>query len=124
VSGRGPTVQIERRLGRDIRRQALDAVLQVWQDRGTSTSASMYMPFWELRAAVCWQQRISDDEFDKAVVEALSGGHADLGYRIHLDQASVRATPKSTRPLVLPTDSGLRRVFNVVTIIPTTKEQT
>jgi hypothetical protein len=122
VSGRGPAVQIERRVGPAVRRQALEAVLRIWQERGTSTSASMYMPFWELRAAACWQQRISDDEFDKAVAEALGGAHADLGYRIHLDQASVRTTPKSTRPLVLPTDSGLRRVFNVVTIIPTTKE--
>jgi hypothetical protein len=122
VTGRGPAVTIERRVGPEVRRAALDAVLQVWQDRGTSTSSSMYMPIWELRAAVCWQQRISDDEFDKALAEALGGAHADLGYRIHLDQASVRATPASTRPLVLPTASGLRRVFNVVTIIPTTKE--
>lgn len=122
VTGRGPGVQIERHVGPDVRRSALDAVLQVWQDRGTSTSSSMYMPIWELRAAVCWQQRISDDEFDKAMAEALGGVHPDLGYRVHLDQASVRATPASTRPLVLPTDSGLRRVFNVVTIIPTNKE--
>jgi hypothetical protein len=123
VTGRGPGVNIDRRVGLDVRRRALDAVLQIWQDRRAANTAGMYMPVWELRAAVCWQQRISDDEFDKAVAEALGGVHGDLGYRVHLDQASVRATPASTRPLVLPTDSGVRRVFNVVAIIPTTKEQ-
>jgi len=83
----------------------------------------MYLPIWELRAAVCWQHRISDDEFDKAITEALSGLYPELGFRIHLDQASVRATPASARPLVLPTDSGLRRVFNVVSIIPTSSKE-
>ncbi len=83
----------------------------------------MYLPVFELRAAVCWRLRIGDDEFDKAVAEAVANGGADLPYRIHLDQASARTTPASTRPLVLPTNSGIRRVFNVVSIIPTTKEQ-
>lgn len=124
VTGNGPGISIERRVGGDVRRGALDGLLQTWQDRRSSATAGMYLPIWELRAAVCWQHRISDDEFDKAITEALNGVYPDLGFRIHLDQASVRATPGSTRPLVLPTTSGLRRVFNVVTIIPTaSKEQ-
>lgn len=123
VSGEGSGVAIDRRLGEGVRRQALDATLRVWQDRKAGASMGMYMPIWELRAAVCWQQGISDDEFDKALAEALAGVHPNLGFRVHLDQASVRATPGSTRPLVLPTDSGIRRVFNIITIIPTaTKE--
>lgn len=123
VSGRGNDVQIQRRVGSGVRRQAVEAIPQVWQDRRSAAAAGMYMPIWELRAAICWQQRISDDEFDKALIEVLAGTHPDLPFRIHLDQASARATPGSTRPLILPTESGLRRVFNIVTIVPTEKEQ-
>jgi hypothetical protein len=125
VTGRGPAARINRNVGLEVRRRALDGLLQAWQERRASAAAGMYLPIWELRAAVCWQQRISDDEFDKAVAEALNGAYGDLGFRIHLDQASSRATPGSTRPLILPMEGGLlRRVFNVITLVPTTvKEQ-
>lgn len=122
VSGYGESTHIERRIGTEVRRRALDAVWDAWQDLISSSAAGMYLPIWELRAAVCWQERISDDEFDKALVECLAGVHPNIGFKVHLDQASVRATPASTRPLILPTDTGLQRIFNVVTIIPTTKE--
>ena len=123
VTGSGDQASITRRVGPDVRRVALEGIAQVWQERRAAAAAGMFIPIWELRAAVCWQQRITDDEFDKAVAESLAGVHPGLGFRIHLDQASVRATPASTRPLVLPTDSGVRRVFNVVTIIPTTSKE-
>lgn len=123
VAGQGPAAAIRRNVGPVVRRQALEGLLQAWQERRATAAAGMYLPIWELRAAVCWQQRISDDEFDKAVAEALSGAHRNLGFRIHLDQASARATPGSTRPLVLPTETGLRRVFNVVTIVTTTAQE-
>lgn len=120
VKGRGLVTSIDRRVGLGVRRDALKGLLQIWQDRRGSAPSEMYVPIWELRAAVCWEHRITDDEFDRAIAEALNGIHPDLGFKIHLDQAAVRATPGSTRPLVLPTDSGIRRVFNIVTIIPTT----
>jgi hypothetical protein len=124
VAGRGVRTTITRRVGPDVRRQALESLWEIWQERRVGASSGMYLPIWELRAAVCWRLRIGDDEFDRAVAEALAGAHTDLPFRIHLDQASARATPASTRPLILPTASGLRRVFNVVSIIPTTtKEQ-
>jgi hypothetical protein len=124
VVGRGLSATAFRNVGADVRRHALERLLQAWQERRSSAAAGMYLPIWELRAAVCWQQRISDDEFDRAIAEAINGLHADLGFRIHLDQASARATPGSTHPLVLPTDTGIRRVFNVVTLVPiSTKEQ-
>lgn len=118
VTGSGPAVSIVRRVGGEVRRQALDVLLRAWQDRRSAAPNEMYAPIWELRAAVCWQHRIADDEFDKAIAEAVSGVYPDLGFRIHLDQASVRATPGSTRPLILPTELGMRRVFNIVTIVP------
>jgi hypothetical protein len=124
VNGRGPHVATTRRVGPDVRRGALKAVAAEWQDRRAEAAAGMYLPIWQLRAAVCWRQRISDDEFDRALIELLSDQHADLGLNVHLDQASLRSTPGSTRPLVLPTASGLRRVFNVISVapMPVTKE--
>src|SRR5690606_8890359 len=84
VTGRGAAAVIRRNVGPEVRRRALEGLLQAWQERRSTAAAGMYLPIWELRAAVCWQQRISDDEFDKAVTEALSGAHRDLGFRIHL----------------------------------------
>lgn len=116
VSGRGAVTTIERRVGPDVRRRVLRELWGIWQDERSDGAAGMYLPVWQLRAAACWRLRINDDEFDQAVVDALAGTHGDLGIDIHLDQASLRATPGSTRPLVLPTASGLRRVFNVINI--------
>lgn len=119
VTGRGPNATITRSVGPEVRRKALEGLWETWQQRRSEASSGMYIAIWELRAAVCWQQRINDDEFDRAVAELLAGNHPDLGLRLHLDQASIRTTPASTRPLVLPTTSGLRRVFNVVTVLRT-----
>lgn len=118
VVGRGEQPSITRRVGSEVRQRALECLWETWQERRQSAAAAMFLPIWDLRAGVCWKLRISDDEFDRAVAEALAGVHADLPFRIHLDQASARSTPPSTRPLILPTASGLRRVFNVVSMIP------
>ncbi|MDZ5661402.1 hypothetical protein SFC79_06450 [Nocardioides sp. S-58] len=116
VTGRGGQTTIERRVGPDVRHQLLTELWGIWQAERSDGAAGMYLPVWQLRAAACWRLRINDDEFDQAIVDALAGTHGDLGIEIHLDQASMRATPGSTRPLVLPTTSGLRRVFNVINI--------
>lgn len=65
----------------------------MWQDERSEAAGGMYLPVWRLRAAVCWKQRINDDEFDLAIVEALAGKHGDLGIDIHLDQASLAPLP-------------------------------
>ncbi|MFN2503680.1 MAG: hypothetical protein ABR540_05515 [Acidimicrobiales bacterium] len=118
VAGRGERTTITRRVGPEVRQQALEGLWETWQERRGDAAAGMYLPIWDLRAATCWKLRIGDDEFDRAIAEALAGVHPDLPFRIHLDQASARSTPASTRPLILPTASGLRRVFNVISIIP------
>jgi hypothetical protein len=116
VTGSGDAVAISRRVGKEVRRAALDAVWAVWREQRADAAGGMYLPVWQLRAAVCWKQRISDDEFDLALREALAGEHPGLGLSIHLDQASLRAAPASTKPLIIPTASGLRRVFNVISV--------
>lgn len=123
VTGSGASVQIGRRVGKDVRRAALDTLWAVWREQRSETAGGMYLPVWQLRAAVCWKQRISDDEFDRALREALAGEHPGLGLRIHLDQASMRGAPASTKPLIIPSASGLRRVFNVISVAPETPAQ-
>ncbi|MFG2617837.1 hypothetical protein ACGFXC_09415 [Streptomyces sp. NPDC048507] len=118
VAGQGADVAIRRTVGPLARRAALDALLHVWREQQVDASGDMYLPIWRVRAAVCWRQRISDDEFDAALVEALAGKHAGLGLRLHLDQASNGATPASTRPLVISTQGGMPRVFNVIRVVP------
>lgn len=116
VDGAGSDVVITRRIGPDIRRQALSTLFDAWQERRATSAASMYAPVWELRAAVCWRLRIADTEWDKAINELLHGTHNALPYRVHLDQASLGPSPASTRPLVLQSPAGLR-IFNVMTLI-------
>lgn len=124
IIGRRDPLSIHRRVGPDVRREALKVLWGIWQDHRAEAASGMYLPVWRIRAAVCWKQRISDDEFDAALIETLAGIHADLNLRIHLDQASLRATPASTKPLIIPTTSGLPRVFNVISVsaVPSSKE--
>ncbi|MFI1519423.1 hypothetical protein [Kitasatospora cineracea] len=116
VTGSDTSVEIRRRVGKDVRRAALDTLWAVWREQRSDAAGGMYLPVWQLRAAVCWKQRISDDEFDLALREALAGKYPGLGLRIHLDQASMRGAPASTKPLIIPSASGLRRVFNVISV--------
>ncbi len=114
------TPTIRRRVGRDVRGDLLRSMWSHWADLRAESASAMYAPVWRVRAAVCWRNRVHDDEFDRAVSEALAGQHVDLPFQIHLDQASLHATPASTRPLVVATGSGVRRVFNVINLVPAT----
>jgi hypothetical protein len=120
VVGKTPA-KIERRVGRQVRQEALQAIWPTWMSLRADGAGGMYLPIWKLRAAVCWRQRISDDEFDRGITEYLAREHGDLGIDIHLDQASLRSTPASTRPLIIPTTSGLRRRFNVINVTQTAR---
>lgn len=116
VTGTTPGVTITRKVGREVRSQLLRDLWPVWDEERRNSPAGMYLPIWRLRAAACWRQRISDDEFDTAITEALRGEHPYLAYDIHLDQASLGAVPGSTWPLTITTESGMRRTFNVINI--------
>ncbi|MEU7163242.1 hypothetical protein AB0A70_01115 [Streptomyces morookaense] len=119
VSGRGGEVAIRRSVGREARQAALEALPQIWLRQRGDAAGDMYLPVWRLRAAVCWHQRISDDEFDAAILGALRGDYPGLGFRVHLDQATHGATPPSTRPLVMSAQGGMPRVFNIIRVDPT-----
>lgn len=120
----GPTPAIQRRVGDQVRADALRTLWSEWPDLRADAAGAMYAPIWRVRAAVCWRNRISDDEFDRAITEALAGQHRHLPFQIHLDQASLHATPASTRPLVIATASGVKRVFNVINLVPVALKET
>ncbi len=107
---------ISRRVGRDFRKDAMLRLLQVWQPLRAQAGIGMYVPVWTLRAAACWEFRIHDDEFDRAVIETIAGEYPEVPFEIHLDQASVGGVPASVRPLVVPTNSGVKRAFNVINL--------
>ncbi|MBJ7901882.1 hypothetical protein IF655_01015 [Streptomyces sp. DSM 110735] len=115
VAGSGPQATFRRSVGRRVRRSLLAALPRICQQEAErSGGGTEYCSVWRVRAAACWQQRISDDEFDAALLDAYRGDVEGLPFRLHLDGASDARTPASTRPLVLETSSGIRRVFHVM----------
>ncbi|MFF3762071.1 hypothetical protein [Streptomyces sp. NPDC002185] len=117
VCGRGSAVSFTRRVGPDFRNKALAALPRIWRD-GLGRSGVMYHPVWQVRAAVCWDQRISDDEFDAALATAYRGEVPELGFGIHLDEASLVRIPASARPFSLK-----GRVFHVMRLEDSYQEE-
>jgi hypothetical protein len=113
----GGRAKIERRAGGDWRLRALDELHEYCQQ--ARASGTTYVPIWEARAAVCWKLRIVDDEFDRAVMDMITGRRGqDLPWRVHLDQVSVGQVPSSAFPFTLTTASGGTRNYNVITVVP------
>lgn len=110
-------MKVQRRAGSKWRDRALNALHGYCQQ--AQASGTTYVPVWEVRAAVCWELRIVDDEFDRAVTDMISGRRGgDLPWRLHLDQVSVGNTPSSASPFVLTTSTVGTRSFNVMTVVP------
>ncbi|MCK8676442.1 hypothetical protein [Streptomyces lichenis] len=116
VTGRGKDVSFIRSVGAEARIAALRALPRVWRAESERAGGATYCPVWRIRAAVCWDQRISDDEFDAAITSAFRGDVAGLGFRVHLDEASHVRTPGSVKPLVLSNYSGMPKVFHVMSV--------
>ncbi|WP_233290068.1 hypothetical protein [Kitasatospora sp. MBT66] len=116
VSGTGDQVAFRRTVGPQVRQSVLAALPRIWSTEEGLLDDATYHPVWRVRAAVCWELRISDEEFDAAIAAAYHGELPDPGFRIHLDEASQLRTPGSVRPLVLPSSTGQDRVFHVMSL--------
>ncbi|PWS48764.1 hypothetical protein DKT74_02185 [Streptomyces sp. ZEA17I] len=116
VDGSGDRLDFQRRVGREVRAAALQALPQIWSTPDGHLDDASYHPVWRIRAAVCWKLRISDDEFDAAIDAAYRGEFPDLGFRVHLDEAIQLRAPGSVRPLVLRHSTGHHRVFHVMSL--------
>lgn len=123
-----PTAAVEMREGRvsDVRRRVgeqwrarVPAALRIAFDRmrRNDPTGSLWVPIHRIRAAVCWELRMSDAEFDAAVYEMLRGERgSDLPYRVNLDPSSYGSLPPSERPLIITTRNG-PRVFKSLSLV-------
>lgn len=116
VTGSGAAAGFRRATTPEHHRIAMDALPRIWKTERGVAGQEMYRPVWRIRAAVCWERRISDSVFDAALASAARGEMPGLGFRVHLDEASHGRTPSSARPLLLPTSSGRCRVYHVMRI--------
>jgi hypothetical protein len=111
--------QITRRVGDEWRDRAVRQLNEAYESiRRSDPYGSMWLPIYQVRAAVCWKLRISDSEFDSAILELLRGERGpELPYGINLDQASYGSIPPSERPLVVAAPSGTR-IFKSLSLVP------
>ncbi|MFG2615684.1 hypothetical protein [Streptomyces anulatus] len=116
VEGSGSESAFHRLVGHDVRSSVLRSLPQIWSTPDGHLDDASYHPVWRVRAAVCWQLRISDDEFDAAIDAAYRGEFPGLGFRVHLDEAIQLRAPGSVRPLVLRHGTGHTRVFHVMSL--------
>ncbi|MFE3941696.1 hypothetical protein ACFXPV_07445 [Streptomyces sp. NPDC059118] len=116
VTGTGAATAFHRATTPEDHRMAMDALPYVWKAEQGAAGQEMYRPVWRIRAAVCWQRRISDSVFDAGLASAARGEMPGLGFRVHLDEASHGRIPASARPLVLSTGPGRCRIYHVMRI--------
>lgn len=112
-------IKANRRVGPDWRRRVLTGLGEGYErTKAESGGQSLWVPIYKLRAAVCSKLRISDREFDTALLELLAGETGqDLPYRINPDPAMYGSVPPSARPLIAPTRSG-SRTYHSIGLVP------
>ncbi|MFJ8336277.1 hypothetical protein [Streptomyces sp. NPDC094437] len=123
VVGSGAGAVFQRSVGPAVRKVVLAALPRICQaETDRSGGGTGYCAVWRIRAATCWEQRVSDEEFDAALISAYRGDFPDLPFRVHLDEASSARTPGSARPLYLDTSSGIPRVIHVMRLYGNSRE--
>lgn len=112
-------ITADRRVGPEWRQRVLAGLGEGYErTKAESGGRSLWVPIYKLRAAVSSKLRISDREFDTALLEMLAGetGH-DLPYRINPDPAMYGSVPPSARPLIAPMRSGAR-TYHSISLVP------
>lgn len=111
-------VGFDRHVGEKYRARVPNALRTAFDRiRRDDSAGSLWIPIFRIRAAVCWELRIPDSEFDAAVLEMLRGERgADLPYRINLDQSSYGSMPPTERPMIIATRNG-PRVFRSLSLV-------
>lgn len=112
-------IRADRRVGPEWRHRVLASLGEGYErTKAESGGRSLWVPIYKLRAAVCSKLRISDREFDTALLEMLAGETGqDLPYRINPDPAMYGSVPPSARPLIAPTRSG-SRTYHSISLVP------
>jgi hypothetical protein len=109
---------VQRRVGSPWRDAVPEALRGAFDRlRRSDPTGSLWVPIYRIRAAVCWELRTPDSEFDAAVLELLQGERgADLPFRVNLDQSSYGSVPPSERALVVNTRNG-PRIFKSLSLV-------
>jgi hypothetical protein len=112
-------IKADRRVGPEWRHRVLAGLGEGFERTKAETGGrSLWVPIYKLRAAVCSKLRISDREFDTALLEMLAGVTGrDLPYRINPDPAMYGSVPPSARPLIAPTRSG-SSTYHSISLVP------
>ncbi len=120
LSDDGGKPTIVRRVGASHRRAAVAALSRAYEAaRRDDVSRSVWVPIYRVRAAVCWELRLRDQEFDAAVEGLLRGQYAadEIPYGVNVDPAMYGNVPPSERPLRLSTERG-ERVYYSMSLVP------
>jgi hypothetical protein len=114
----GQVADVRRRVGEEWRARVPSALRTAFDRmRRNDPTGSLWIPIYRIRAAVCWELRIPDSEFDTAVYEMLRGERGtELPFRVNLDPSSYGSLPPSERPLIITTRNG-PRVFRSLSLV-------
>jgi hypothetical protein len=79
----------------------------------------VFVPIYQVRAAVCSKLRLNDPVFDAAVREFLGGERRpEAPFRMSSDSVEYRSTPPTETPLRVRDKTGRIRTYRVMTLIP------
>jgi hypothetical protein len=126
------SITAARRIGPEWRDRVLSRLPEAYEQvRRDDPTRSLWVPIYRVRAAVCFNLLLQDDEFDRALIELGRGERGTtMPYRINLDPAQYGSVPPSERPLLVETRDGLRTYYSI-SLVPnratedsTTQERT
>ena len=111
-------LEVSRHSGLSWREQAARAIRPVYDLAGRlDRTGSLWVPIYKVRAGVCWNVRISEQEFDQALIDMMRGEiGADLD-RVNPDQSLFGSLPPSERPLIVQTAAG-PRTYHSMSLVP------
>lgn len=123
VSGEGPSFSVRRRTTDADYDAVVGGLSEGYQlVRSTESAGRPWVSIYRLRAAVCYQLKVSERVFDVAlndVIHERRGTH--LPFRVNLELYEFGVTPPSERPLKVQTNKGERDVHSLA-LIPRSQE--
>jgi hypothetical protein len=112
-------LSFERRVGTRYREAVTHALANGFDAARREDPGTLWVPIHVVRAAVCWELKLRDEEFDAALQGLLEGKHGaqDLTFGVNVDPAMYGNVPPSESPLRLATNRG-ERVYYSMSLVP------
>jgi hypothetical protein len=119
-----PTAQIDevagapvvlRRVGDDYRERVVGVLAEAYEQvRRSDHVVSSWVPIYRLRAAVCWNLRVSDAVFNRALEEFLRGDRGEgAPFAANVDPAQYGSVPPTERGLQIQTKRGVQTYYSI-----------